>query len=218
MDLFFRNSPDAQRIKRILANPGTMGTVLHSICLREFDAEMYEWEPETLSMEIEDEFGIPACPAAQNRLDALISALVSESFYQDWVAYAMICTSLSSEDGDPDIDGPIPTAMLAWGTLEVKLNDSTPGVWGPEVRRYAGAIQHEDGLVRPLDALSFAKMPSVYQGSTYGPELNQQKAADSEHRAVYETFLEEQSLLLFKQLSFLPWMTPEKLQELQAHL
>lgn len=211
-------SPDTKRLREIISHPSTLGTVLHAICLRAFDVEMYEWDPDALAMEIKDEFGVEAHPAGLTRLNALISSLVSESFYTDWIAFAAVCSGLCSEDGEIDLDGQIPAACLAWGVTEVLLNDSTPGRWSPEVARYAGTILTEEGISTPPAILAWADMPSIYRGSMSGADLGQEKALDSQHKAVIEEFIEEQSLLLFKQLSFLPWIGKEDLERLSSEI
>ena len=221
MDLF-GISPDTRRLREILSSPHTLGTVMHAICLRSFGTDMYEWEPESLAMEIHDEFGCEASEEAMCRLNALISALVSDSWRRDWIAFAAVCSGLNTEDGSIDIDGFIPGACLAWGVTEVLLNDSNdgarPGGFAPEVARYAGTILCEEGIIKPPAVLAWADMPQIYHGSQSGADLGQADALDSQHKAVIEQYMEEQSLLLFKQLSFLPWIGPEELEKLAAEI
>jgi len=211
-------NPDTKRIREILISPYTMGTTMHAICLRAFDTEMYSWEPEALVMEIHDEFGVEASEAGLTRLQALVSALVSESFYTNWMAFAAICSGLCTEDGEVDLTGFLPSACLSWGVTEVLLNDSTPGKWSPDVARYAGTILAEEGIIKPPAILSWADMPEIYQGSTGAAEIRQNAALDSQHKEVINEFMEMQSLLLFKQFSFLPWITTEDLEKLSNEI
>lgn len=217
MDLLGQG-PETQRLREMISSPHTLGTVMHAICLRAFGTDMYEWEPEALAMEIRDEFGVEASAAGLTRLNALISGLVSDSVYRDWIAFAAVCSGLCTEDGEIDLDGFIPSAVAAWGVIELLLNDDTPGTWSPEVARYVGTILAEDGFVKAPGVLAWADMPSIYHGSDSGGDLGQQQALDTQHKAVVDEFIEEQSLLLFKQLAFLPWMTREKLESLAAEI
>lgn len=195
-----------------------MATTLHAIAYKYFGEEIYSWEPETLEMEFEDEFGTQLSTVGANRLHAIITALATDSFYTDWVAFGSIATSLCSEDGEPDLTGQLSTAEIAWGTTEVLMNDKEPSPWSPEVARLAGTIQAEDGIIKPLGVLKFATMPSIYHGSDSGADLSEKKSLESEHRDVVEQFLEEQAVTLFKQLALLPWMKEEDLEKLSGEI
>ena len=210
-----RYSPGFQKIKEIVSHPGAMATTLHALAYRFFHEDIYSWEPEQLEMEFEDEFGVQLSPAGANKLHALISALVTDSFYNDWVVFGAVSTSLASEDGEPDMSGQLSTAELAWGVTEVLLNDSHKHQWSPEVARFAGTIQAEDGLVKPIAVLKFADMPAVYHGSDLQRDTG---GVESEHKAVIEQFLEEQSVTLFKQLALLPWIHQDDLERMAGQI
>ena len=213
-----RYSPDFQKIKSIIAHEGAMATTLHAIAYKYFGEDIYEWEPEALEMEFEDEFGTQLSTVGANRLHALITALATDAFYTDWVAFGSIATSLSSEDGEPDMTGQLSTAEIAWGTTEVLINDSEPAKWSPEVARFVGTIQAEDGIVKPISVLKFADIPSIYHGSDSGSDLGEARSQESQHKSVVEQFLEEQAVTLFKQLALLPWMKEEDLEKLSGEI
>ena len=213
-----RHSPDFRNLKSIISHPGAMATTLHAVAYKYFGEDIYSWEPETLEMEFEDEFGTQLSSVGANRLHALITALSTDAFFTDWVVFGSISTSLCSEDGEPDMSGQLSTAEIAWGTTEVLLNDSEKPQWSPEVARFAGTIQAEDGLIKPISILSFADMPSSYLGSYSGSDIGQLNSIESSHKEVIEQFIEEQSLMLFKQLSLLPWMKQEDLEKLSSHI
>ena len=207
-----RYSPAFESLRAVIQHPGAMATTLHSVAYKYFHEDIYSWDPEQLEMEFEDEFGVQVSPPGANKLHALITALVTDSFYTDWIVYGSIATALASEDGESEMTGPLSTAELAWGTTEVLLNDSRPAQWSPEVKRFAGTVVSEDGIVVPVPVLSFADMPQQYQGIGANP------VQESGHKAVVEEFLEEQSVTLFKQLAALPWMTHEDLERLAAQV
>lgn len=216
MDL--RNHPDDIKLKAIISHPGCLATTLHSIFYRTFGEEIYGWSSETLDLEAEDQFGVRMPPENLDKLDALISSLQSEVFYQDWSAFTGVCQVLCGSDDPFSLSDPLMVAEMAWGVLEVQLNDSTPGVWSDEVKRYVGLILHEEGFVSPPGVLRFADMPEVYRGSDSPADMSQEKQADTAHKAVVEQYIEEQSLLLFKQLRALPWMTDDQLEKLMGEL
>jgi hypothetical protein len=195
-----------------------MATTLHAVAYKYFSEAIYEWEPETLEMEFEDEFGTPLSTIGANKLHALIAALATDTFYTDWMVFGTIATAISSEDGQPNLTGDLSTAEIAWGTTEVLMNDDNPDPWSPEVARFAGTIQAEDGIIKPVSVLKFADMPSIYRGSDSSADLGQQKSIESQHKAVIEEFIEEQAVTLFKQLALLPWMKEEDLEKLSGEI
>ena len=90
----FRN-PEESRIANILLNKGCLATTMFLIFHKEWGEEFLGWESETLDREIEDTFHIRIPSENLDKIEALASALVSDSFYRDWAAFSVICQSLS---------------------------------------------------------------------------------------------------------------------------
>ena len=217
MDL--KTSPANAKIKAMLRHPNTMGTVLHAIAVRTWGTDIYGWEPETIVMEFKDEWEIDLPSAAADKLCALLSAVSSDRYYQDWAAFTYVNQVLCGHDGDV-IEGadPLLVAEAAWGVVEMRLNDATPSPWGEEVGRYVGVLLDEEGFDRPPAILGFAIMPARYGGSDYAADRTQRKSIETEHAKVVSEFMQEQALTLFRQLQELPWMEPGQLKELAKEL
>lgn len=189
-----------------------MATTLYAIALHEFDAEgLHEWEPETVAMEMNEAFGIQMPEASFNKLMALISAVSSDAFYQRWTSFEIICAGMS--DGDASGNDELLVAEMAWGVIEAKLNDETPGEFSHEVAAGVGALLSNEGFTSPPPALAFASMPEMYQGSDTPSDTGRQEYLSSEHVAVVREFVQDQAALLVRQLQMLPWSTEESLIE-----
>jgi len=210
--------PDDVRVRQILLNEGSMATPLFLICYNKWGEEFMEWESETLDLEIEDAFQVLIPPDNLDKIHALVSALISDSFYRDWSAFTVICQTLAGGSDVMNLSDPMIVEEVAIGLMEVMLNDSTPGTFSDEVKRYVGLILHEQGFVKPPKILEWAHMPSVYRGSDSKADLHQEIDTDTAHRAVVEQVMEETSLLLFKQISLLPFVTPDHLREMVGQL
>ena len=205
-------SEHRQFISAMLVHPGSMATLLHAIAYKEFGEELYEWEPETVYLDINDAFGIEMPESNFNKLMALISAVSSDAFYKKWSSFDVVCGALS--DGDPSGHDELLVAEMAWGVIEVGLNDSTPSEFSHDVAAAVGALLVNEGFTKPLSSLSFASMPEVYHGSDSGGDLRREDEISTEHAGVVVTFIQEQAALLVSQLSALPWHNEESLAEI----
>ncbi|MEX5502112.1 hypothetical protein, partial [Pseudomonas syringae] len=84
---------------------------------------------ETLDLEAEDTFGVKVPQQNLDKLEALIAAILSESFYTDWSAFTGVCLSPCGSPDPFDLNDPMIVAEMAWGVTEVLLNDSATPVW-----------------------------------------------------------------------------------------
>ena len=192
---------------RIVMIPGTLGTIMHSIAYSLFDTEIYAWEPETLEMELQEELGVVPYVSNMDKLNAIVSGVASDAFYNDWVAYVTICSILSGEN-EPDEIYDLTSYELAWGCVEMALNDEDydKGLFAPQIQSLTGVVLHEEGFVKPPSYLSFAKMPERYWGSTYGPEINNEVRFSEHSSALMTEYLQSQIVTLYNQTKVLPWL------------
>lgn len=205
---------DQEVAGRIMSTPGTMATVSHAIALHFFGSDIYEWEPETLSMELTDTLDVKIDEENLDRLHAIISAITSNSFYKDWVAFTAVCSILNGEN-DPEELAEMTVAEFAWGVIEVGLNDDDVNeLFSPDVSALVGTVLDEEGFTSPPPHLSFAKMPERYIGSTFGPEMNQMESKSNYSMGLLSEYIRDQSVLLFKQIKMLPWISDEELENI----
>jgi hypothetical protein len=209
---------EKQKVKQMLEHPATFATVLHAIGLKYFDVEYYQWDPETIAMEFEEEFGAKLPPENINKILAIAYLQLTDLFYRDWATFHAITGALNNDDRPlQNTDIAIP-AEIAWAVTEAHLND--PGYKPPStpVRKYVGHVLSEAGISEPPPLLSWAIMPEVYRGSMYPGDLNQEQQVSQERTAQIKDYLQSQSLLLFQQISQLPWMTDEQLDEVHSNI
>jgi hypothetical protein len=210
---------DQEVAGRIMATPGTLATVSHAIALHFFGEEIYSWEPETLSLELADILDIKIDEDNLDRLHAMIAAITSNSFYKDWAAFTAICSALSGEN-DPTEVAEMTIAEFVWGVIEVSLNDGDdePQLFSPDIASLVGVVLDEEGFTAPPEPVSFATMPERYMGSTFGAEQDQADAQSDYHLGLLSEYIRDQSLLLYKQISLLPWISPEDLETISEDL
>lgn len=212
------DSDERKQVIPALMHPGTLATVLYAIALRYCGPEIHDWEPETVFLELKDELGVEMPPGNHDKLQALLSAISGNAFYVQPLAFLAVCQSLSGSENPLDMDDPLLPAEMAWGVLEVQLNDDTPALFDADVAELVANVLEEDGFTSPPEMLAFAKLSKVYSGSTYAADLKQERLESSEHEQVVKEYVRDQGLLLFRQLQALPWHTPDTLQELARML
>lgn len=137
-------------------------TVLHTLCLQAFGTDIYEWEPETLWMEIQDNYKIDTAETNKDKLQAIISAVEIDSFYEDPQVFECIVKALNGQD--PDFETvTLPTAEeTAWGVAEVIINDNTPGEFSKDVQIYVREMLRNYGFLTSPELLKFSDLEVHY--------------------------------------------------------
>jgi hypothetical protein len=125
-----------------------------------------------------------------------------------------------SGENDPTEVAEMTVAEFVWGVIEVSLNDGDdePQLFSPDVASLVGVVLDEEGFTAPPEPVSFAIMPERYMGSTFGAEQDQADAQSDYHLGLLSEYIRDQSLLLYKQISLLPWISPEDLETISEDL
>lgn len=207
-----------ERVAAILHDPYTMATVLYAIALRQYGHEVHDWEPETVFLELEDDFGQGIPPVNHDKLMALLSAVSSNTFYTNPGAFRAICHSLSGDEEPWDFEDPLLVAEMAWGVLEVEINDDTTALWSDDVKAMVGGLLLEEGFVEPPPHLDFARIPAKYEGSSTTADLGRERTLSTEHAKVVQEYILDQAATLIRQISALPWHSEDTLKELVDEL
>lgn len=210
---------DADKLKRIVEAPATMATVLYAIALKLFGVEIHEWEPEMFDLEFRDEIQANVPEVNQDKLNALLAAIVTNRFYRDFLPFTHTCELLNGDEADVETLTPdLLPAEIAWGVIEVRLNDNDEPAFDPEVANYVGVILDQNGFLRPPEPLQFASMPERYLGSTPGEDVDQMQVAETEHAALIGSYILDQATTLVEQLQQLPWATDGFMEAIDGEL
>ena len=150
-----------QELGRALANPATFATSLIMILLDEFGTEVFEWEPETVTIELASNYNVEIPDENMDKIWSMITALTTNQFYVSVEMFNVITQSLMGEGASFDVFIPADPEDIAWGVTEVLLNDPPEDgeEFSQEVQRYAGLILSENGIFQKPTMLDFAVMP-----------------------------------------------------------
>jgi len=122
-------------------------------------SEIVEWEPDTLILQVKDDFKVDIPSTNRDKIWALVTALSTDLFYNSPEAFMHICSALSGDGANIQVLEPPDPEELAWGVTEIIINDSDnlspdPNMFSTEVRRFIGVVLDYHNIDDPPDVLS----------------------------------------------------------------
>lgn len=152
MPLNIRKKRDV--VAKILEEEDVYIPTLYVILAELYGDTLFEQEVALIFNDLEEFTGIPALPLdVENKINALLTLMTTDAFYEDRMAFIAICNTLNN--GDPDLDEwDMPTLEdVFWAILETSFLDEEPPEFAPEISELiAGLIKEEVADVdNPLD-------------------------------------------------------------------
>lgn len=170
-------SVDRKGCCQLLMSDMAFATTMVAIVVNEYGTECFEWDPETLKMEINDDFHIQIKPANFDRLMTGINAITSDDFYQSLPDFINYCNVLSGSTYDPSTWDPADVLEIAWGIIEVLLlsppDDGNDDPFCEEITAYIGKQLDAEGIMTPPDVLRIAVRdsdPATVVGGEYSDD------------------------------------------------
>jgi hypothetical protein len=125
-----------------------------------FGTEALTWDPTTVTLEIEEEFGVDLPQLPLDKLLVGIQLLTTDRFYKSLPDFIAFCNVLNGDTYRPDMWDPADAEEVAWGITEALLiyppEDDDPEPFTDEIRAYIGAVLDREGLINPPDILRIA--------------------------------------------------------------
>ena len=152
--------PSDKMMKSLWTSPQTFASVLLTVFLDRFEMAGLGWDPNTITLEIEEEFDVDLPQCVLDKLMAAISILTSDTFYRSLPDFITFCNVLSGDTYRPDMFDPADSAEVAWGITEGLLisppEDEQDGPFSDEIRAYIGAVLDQEGIINAPDVLQIA--------------------------------------------------------------
>jgi len=144
------------KIKKIIANPETLATILLTLAVDRLGIECLSWDPETIRMEVEQSFGIPFPQENFNKLMAAIELVTSDIFYISLPDFIRLCNTLYNGTFDPRVFDPADATEVAWGITEALIlwppaNPAKP--FAEKILQYIQQAVQAEGIMVPPDIL-----------------------------------------------------------------
>jgi hypothetical protein len=141
--------PDRLRgFREAVLDTETPATILNVFVVKEYGSQAYNWEPETLWLQMSDDLDLDDGPSTfiKDKISAVVALNVSEQFYQRWEAFENICKAFNGQIVLFDTLTPLSAEELAWGIMEAKFNDSTFSSFSPDVMAYCQTVLKSEGI------------------------------------------------------------------------
>ncbi len=142
----------------------TPASILLSILIDRYDAAPLEWDPVMIDLQLADDFGVEMPEENTNKINALITMLVSDVFYRSFETFHHLVNAINGAPINLEQFDPVTGEELAWALTELYINDPPEqgeefnNRFSEEVRRYMGIILSQEGI-EPQGILKVAIMP-----------------------------------------------------------
>jgi hypothetical protein len=147
-------------LQEALTSRETFASVLLTLFLDRFGIEALEWDPATITLEMEEEFDIELPQLTLDKLLVAIQILTTDRFFKSAPDFVDFCNVLSGATYRPDMWDPADAEEVAWGLTEALLisppDESDHAPFTDEIRAYIGAVLDSEGLINPPDILRIA--------------------------------------------------------------
>lgn len=146
--------------KQVLESSDSYATTLLITVMDVYGTEMLTWSPETLRLEIADDFHANPPQNVFDRLLTATSLLTTDDFYKSLPDFINFCNILSGDSYDPETWDPADATEIAWGITEGLLicppDDDDPDPFSEEIVSYIGQVLDAEGILNPPDVLRIA--------------------------------------------------------------
>jgi hypothetical protein len=167
-------------LKPTFMDPDSFATTLVTSLVDLYGTEAMSWAPQTIRMELEDDFGVPMAPLLFDRLMAGIALITTDTFYSSLPDFIELCLVLSGAAYDPTVFQPADADDCAWGVTEALLlaPPDSENPFSDEIRAYIGQVTEAEGIINPPDILRIALrdhdvLGKVQAGFADDPEMTQ---------------------------------------------
>lgn len=138
----------------------TFATVLLTLFLDRFGMEALEWDPATITLEIEEEFDLELPQLTLDKLLVAIQILTTDKFHKSLPDFIEFCNVLNGDPYTPQTFDPADAEEVAWGITEGMLiappEDDDKEPFSREIRAYIGATLDKEGIINAPDVLRIA--------------------------------------------------------------
>lgn len=157
-------------LSELFKDPKVPAFVLYTVCIHYYGTEVYTWEPETLYLEIIDDFKVDLAEENKDKIQAAITLTETNTFYENFRVFEGICKSFNNQNPDLEYITPLTPEECAWGIMESELIDSTPEEFSEEVKAYVRNILKDHGLFSAPTVLKFSRHGDNFDVKSFVPD------------------------------------------------
>ncbi len=176
-----------------IRSPETAASVIHAIIIDKYGQEAYDWDPSTIVLELQDDYGAEIHEHTLNRWSAIQTVMTSDVVFTRLDAFMAVCNTLATGEPYFGVFDPVTTEEAAWGIAEISLNrELLP--FGRNIKKYLAIVMAADGIDKPEGVLAAAM-----EDDSVRSELDNRRNKDN-----IADFVDQQLRAVAEQLQRLP--------------
>lgn len=206
----------------VFSRPDMHASCLLLMAVDSWGVECIQWEPETFTTAVRDEFGTKLNALNYDKLNAAISLVASNLYHRSIGAFCAINKALSFKSVNANEFNVCSLDDVLWGTTEAKLIEGTEDFieqgFTHDIGSYVGKLLEAEGVVNPPSNLAFAEIDPDIKEATANAEFadaaawKMQMSRESDETEEMNQFMGINLMRLFKQLQVLPLSNKTALQ------
>lgn len=147
--------------RALLLSEESFSTPLFLLVMDSYGPDALEWSPETIRMELEDDFHLKLPKVTLDKIMAAITIVTTNFFYKDVTRFIQLCNIMAGDDFQADIFDPADAEEMLIAITEAILlwppnDDPEDTEFSPEIREYISQVLGQQGILKPFDVLKLA--------------------------------------------------------------
>ena len=149
------NTVNQKEIGDLLSDPETTATTLLVIALRAYGEELFgneetgipPMDPVDLWLRLKEDFNAQVHENCENKLNALMTALATDGFYDNLQVFVAVCSALEDGDLGDLVEGQMETLTvpeMLWAIYEVELNRDDQQDFSPAIVDFMDKIMNSE--------------------------------------------------------------------------
>lgn len=215
MAVSFHQSIDSAAWREMWENPEADATVLNAMLLSKYGEDALDWDPITIQMEIQDDFGITPARQVMDKICAMQIVMATGDFFNRVDAFRNIVNTIANGEPFFQTFTPLKAEEMAIALATVGMNrDLLP--FAPAVQELVRLSVKKDGYddeeFPPIFASVFDRRPSdkKLRGQVrdiLGRKVQELPTAAVNNIANIDNMLRHRVVICLKQLDSLPGLT-----------
>ena len=215
MAIFYQRSVDSAAWREMWENPEADATVLNAMILSQYGEEALDWDPVTIQMEIQDDFGVAPASQVMDKICAMQIVMGTGDFFGRVDAFRNIVNTLANGQPFFQTFTPLQAEEIAIALATVGMNrDMIP--FAPAVQEMVRLSLKGDGYSEdefpPIFSSVFDRMPSDKKlrrqlTDLLGRPENELPTAGENNIANIDFMLKRRVVICLTQLNSLPGLS-----------